>query len=175
MYPVCHDYRYISGDDSKGRAKAHDPNAKRLEYCNICKRSVTNEQIFNSSCHTYCIFCGFDAPHNYCAEFESRGTRSSVVKFVLCMTCCKYVFRYELEAGTCHSKPTLVNTQCVSSRDTTAGARVASSTNDMAGYREIGGDILCKTVSREEKVLQHHGGTCQDSTIEGRHRKRHES
>ena len=31
-YPVCHDYRYTSGDDSEGGAKAHDPNAKRLEY-----------------------------------------------------------------------------------------------------------------------------------------------
>ena len=117
----------------------------------MCKRSITCKQICNMSCHTYCIFCGVDVPHNDCAEFESGGTQSSSVKSALCTTCCKYVFWGELEAGTCHSKPTYVNTQCVSSRDTTAGVRVTSSTNDMTGYREIGGDILCKPVSREEK------------------------
>ena len=51
------------------------------------------------------------------------------------------------ESGTCHSKVTSNNTLCVSSRDTNAGVRVTSSTNDMTGYREIGGDILCKPVS----------------------------
>ena len=43
MYPVCHDYRYTYGDDSEGGAKAHDPTAKRLEYCDVCNRSVTCE------------------------------------------------------------------------------------------------------------------------------------
>jgi hypothetical protein len=45
IYPVCHEYRYTSGDDSKGGAKGHDPNAKQLEYCDMCKRSVTCEKI----------------------------------------------------------------------------------------------------------------------------------
>jgi hypothetical protein len=84
----------------------------------------------NLSCHTYCIFCGVDVPHNDCAEFESRGTRSSTVKFVLCMICCKYVSREESETGTCHSKVTSVNAPCVSPP---AGVRVTSSTNDMTG------------------------------------------
>ena len=79
-YPVCHDYKYTSENDSEGGAKAHDPTAKRLEYCDVCNRSVTFEQRRNLSCHTYCIFCGVDVPHNDCAEFESRGTRSSSVK-----------------------------------------------------------------------------------------------
>ena len=105
----------------------------------------------NLSCHTYCIFCGVDAPHNDCAEFEFRGTRSSTVKSVLCMICCKYVSREESETGTCHSRVTSDNTPCVSSRDTTAGVGVTSSTNDMTGYREVGGDMLCEPVSREDR------------------------
>ena len=101
MYPACHDYRYTPGDDSEGGHKAHDPNAKRLEYCDMCKRSVTCKQRLKLSCHTYCLFCGVDVPHNDCAEFESRSTRSSTVKSVLCMICCKYVSREESESGTC--------------------------------------------------------------------------
>ena len=110
MYPVCHDYRYISGDDSEGGAKAHDPTAKHLEYCDVCNRSVTCEQRLNLSCHTYCIFCGGDVPHNDCAEFESRDTRSISAKSELCMICCKYVSREELETGSCHARVTSVNT-----------------------------------------------------------------
>jgi hypothetical protein len=77
-------------------------------------------------------------------------TKTSSVKSVLCMICCKYVSREELEAGICHSKVILVNTPCVSSRDTTAGVGITS-TKDMTGYREIRGDVLCKPVSREER------------------------
>jgi hypothetical protein len=77
----------------------------------------------------------------------------------------KYVFWEESEAGTCHSKVTSVNTPCVSSRDTTAGVMVTSSTNDMTGYREIGGDILCKPVSRKERryrnIIEEHAKTRQ--------------
>ena len=61
--------------------------------------SVTCEQRLKLSCHTYCLFCGVDVPHNDCAEFESRGTRSSTVKSVLCMICCKYVSREESRVG----------------------------------------------------------------------------
>jgi hypothetical protein len=48
MYPVCHDYRYTSGDDSEGEAKAHDPNVMRIEYCNkICRviRTVSSAEL----------------------------------------------------------------------------------------------------------------------------------
>ena len=44
-----------------------------------------------------------------------------------------------------------MNTPCVPVGDTTAGVRVTSSIDDTSGYREIGGDILCKPVSREER------------------------
>ena len=59
--------------------------------------------------------------------------------------------REEIEAGSCHSRVTSVmNTPRVPLGVTTTGVRVTSSTNDKSGYREIGGDILCKPVSREE-------------------------
>ena len=67
------------------------------------------------------------------------------------MICCKYVSREELEAGSCHSRVTSVNTSRVPLGNTTTGVRDTSSTNDTSGYREIGGDILCKPVSREER------------------------
>ena len=67
------------------------------------------------------------------------------------MICCKYVSREELESGSCHSRVTSVNTPCVPSGNTTVEVRVISSTNDTTGYREIGGDMLCKPVFREER------------------------
>ena len=67
------------------------------------------------------------------------------------MICCKYVSREELEAGTCHSRVTSVNTPCVPLGDTTAGVKATSTTNDMTGYRKIGGYILCKPISREKR------------------------
>ena len=44
-----------------------------------------------------------------------------------------------------------MNTSRVPLGVTTTGVRVTSSTNDTSGYCEIGGDILCKPVSREER------------------------
>jgi hypothetical protein len=77
------------------------------------------------------------------------------------MSCCKYVSREESEAGTCHSRVTSVNTPCVSSQDTTAGVKVQGIVKSRETYYES-----CFTT--DEKVSQHHGGTCQDSSMEGR-------
>ena len=79
-HPYCHSYRDTSGDDSGGGAHAEDHDAHRYVYCTECKRNVTLAQSLNLSCHTHCLDCGGDGPHDNCIKHNSKATKKRQLK-----------------------------------------------------------------------------------------------
>jgi hypothetical protein len=102
VYPYCHSYRDTLGDDSKGRAHAEDHDSHRVVYCTECKRNVTLAQSLNLSCHTYCLDCEGDGPHDNCIKHNSRATSRTSAKPMLCLTCMYYVSEDDYRTGRCH-------------------------------------------------------------------------
>jgi hypothetical protein len=102
LYPYCHSYRDTSGDDSEGGAHAEGHDADGFVYCSECKRNVTQAQSLNKSCHTYCLDCGGDRPHDNCIKHISKATRRTSAKPMLCLTCMYYVSEDDYGTGRCH-------------------------------------------------------------------------
>jgi hypothetical protein len=190
VYHYCHSHRDTSGDDSEGGAHAKDHDAHRFVYCTECKRNVTLAQSLNLSCHTYCLDCRGDGPHDNCIKHNSRATSRKSAKPMLCLTCIYYVSEDDYRTGRCHggisrvinpvtslsSVPVSIS-GIVSSYNTTnmSFSAPVSVSGDISldhrntGYQHIGGDVMCMFQTREQR--RHVLHVYQKAEMERFHRK----
>jgi hypothetical protein len=133
---------------------------------------VTLAQSLNLSCHTYCLDCGGDGPHDNCIKHNSKATKRTSAKPRLCLTCMYYVSEDDYRTGRCHggtssaantavspSSVPIPRSGVVSSYNTTNmsfSAPVSISGAIYSDHRntecqQIGGDVMCMSQTREER------------------------